>query len=219
MPVPAHSPAPAVVDFFFDCACPWSYLALGRLREAAIRTRARIAYRPVLLAEIVGKRQHTLPQDDLAEARQRYRSKDLQDWARFCGVTLHESEVQKTDTSWAQRGAIVAQRAGHVVAYLDAVYQARFVEQRDISQLTEITALAEKAGLDSGDLDVALRDPDTLAEVHENGTRLLEHGGFGTPTMLVGADLYYGNDRMPLVEIALARAGGMRLVMPGAHGS
>ena len=52
-----------------------------------------------------------------------------------------------------------------------------------------------------------------------NVARLLERGGFGTPTLLVGDDLYFGNDRMPLVEIALARAGGMRLVMPGEHGA
>ena len=84
--------------------------------------------------------------------------------------------------------------------------------------MDEITALAKTAGLDTVAFDAAVRAPDTLAEVHDNGARLLHHGGFGTPTMVVGTDLYYGNDRMPLVEIALARAGGMRLVMPGEHG-
>lgn len=176
-------------------------------------------YRPVLLTGIIGKVHPAEPQGALAEARQRYKSKDLQDWAHFCGVPLREPDGRSTDTSWAQRGAIVAQRAGRVLAYLDGIYRARFVERRDIGQLAEITAVAESVGLEAGAFDAALRNPDTLAEVHENTTRLLGHGGFGTPTMLVGTDLYYGNDRMPLVEIALARAGGMRLVMPGAHGS
>ncbi len=220
MPVSAGNSAQATVEFFFDCSCPWSYLAFGRLQEAAIRTGARIVYRPVRLAEI-SSRGATHPgqaQDDLSAARQRYRSKDLQDWARFCGVALHEPDAGCVETGWAQRGAIVALRAGCVVAYLDGIYRARFADQRDISQPGEVTAVAESAGLDAERFAAALGAPDTLGELRENAARLLQHGGFGTPTMLVGTDLYFGNDRMPLVEIALARAGGMRLVMPGEHG-
>ena len=220
MSVTTDSPAQAAVEFFFDCGCPWSYLALGRLREAAIRTGARIIYRPVLLAEITGKGdQHpAVPRGDRTIARQRYRSKDLQDWARFCGVPLHEPDSAVVDTAWAQRGVIVAQRAGCLTAYLDGVYRARFADRRDISQLDEVTGVAERAGLEAGAFTAAVCARDTLAEVHENVYSLLHHGGFGTPTMFVGTDLYFGNDRMPLVELALVRACGMRLVMPGEHG-
>lgn len=220
MPVSTAIPAQAAVELFFDCSCPWSYLALGRLREAAIRTGARIIYRPVLLAEILsnGDGHLTAPPGERVAARQRYRSKDLQDWARFCGIPLHEPDSAALDTRWAQRGAIVAQRAQCLPAYLDAMYRARFAEQRDISQLAEVTAVAGSVGLDIGAFVAAVHEPDTLTEVHENVARLVQHGGFGTPTMLVGTDLYFGNDRIPLVEIALARAGGMRLVMPGEHG-
>jgi hypothetical protein len=36
--------------------------------------------------------------------------------------------------------------------------------------------------------------------------------------MFVGDDMYVGNDRMPLVEMALARASGRPFIAPGAHG-
>ncbi len=211
----------AAVEFFFDCNCPWSYLALGRLRETAIRTGAKIVYRPVLLAEIVGKgiSHSATSQGELAAARRRYQQKDLQDWARFCGVDLRHPDIGPIDTTWAQRGAVVAQQAGALTGYLDALYQARFAEGHDIGKLAEVMAAAQSAGLAGEAFEAALRAPETLAELRGNAASLLSHGGFGTPTMLVGADLYYGNDRMPLVEIALARAGGMRLVMPGEHGS
>ncbi|MCL4779365.1 MAG: 2-hydroxychromene-2-carboxylate isomerase [Gammaproteobacteria bacterium] len=215
--MPAVS-TPATVEFYFDCSCPWSYLALGRLREAAVRTGARIGYRPVLLAGIGGKPHQVVAQDALAEVRQRYRSKDLQDWARFCGVILQDPGTGPVDSGWAQRGVIVAQRRGQQLAYIDGVFRARFVEGRDISQLAEIQVVAGHAGLDTATFTNEINAPDTLAGLQENISRLLEHGGFGTPTMLVGTDLYFGNDRMPLVEVAMARAGGMRFVMPGEHG-
>jgi 2-hydroxychromene-2-carboxylate isomerase len=215
--VPAD-PRPATVEFYFDCSCPWSYLALGRLREAAVRTGARIDYRPVLLAAIGGKPHQVFARDALAEARLRYRSKDLQDWARFSGVILRDPGTGPIDSGWAQRGVIVAQRSGRQVAFIDGVFRARFVEGRDISQFSEIQAVAAHAGLDAATFADEAGGPDTLAGLQENISRLLEQGGFGTPTMLVGTDLYFGNDRMPLVEVALARAGGMRFVMPGEHG-
>jgi 2-hydroxychromene-2-carboxylate isomerase len=47
----------------------------------------------------------------------------------------------------------------------------------------------------------------------------VELGGFGVPSMVVGDDLFFGNDRMPLVEAALIRAADIRLVLPGQHGA
>lgn len=209
----------AAAEFFFDCSCPWSYLALGRLRESAIRTGTRIVYRPVLLAELRATTQPSAPMDHLAAARQRYRKKDLQDWARFCGLSLQDPGDGPIDSGWAQRGVIVAQRSGKLSAVVDALFRARFAEGRDISQISEVMAVADRAGLDTATFASELRAPDTLAALHQNVSRLLHYGGFGTPTTLVGDDLYFGNDRMPLVEIALARAGGMRFVMPGEHGA
>jgi 2-hydroxychromene-2-carboxylate isomerase len=218
MPVSVADSVQAAAEFFFDSGCPWSYLALGRLREAAIRTGTRIVYRPVLLAEIGASTHSPVPQDELAAARQRYRQKDLQDWARFCGVSLRDRGGDTVDTTWAQRGVIVVQRRENPAAFVDGLLRTHFAEGRDISQFAAVVALAESVWLDSRAFAAELGSPDTLTEVHENVERLLHHGGFGTPTMLVGTDLYFGNDRMPLVEIALARAGGMRFVMPGEHG-
>lgn len=215
--MPATDSTQAAVEFFFDCGCPWSYLALGRLREAAIRTGARIVYRPVLLAEIGAITHPSAPQDHLSAARQRYRQKDLQDWARFCGVSLQD-RGGRVDSTWAQRGVIVAQRRGKLTELVDALFRVHFAEGRDICPLSEVVAVAGSVGLDEPTFATELREPETLAELRLNVSRLLDHGGFGTPTMLVGTDLYFGNDRMPLVEIALARAGGMRFVMPGEHG-
>jgi 2-hydroxychromene-2-carboxylate isomerase len=206
------------VEFFFDCGCPWSYLAHGRLREAAIRTGARIVYRPVLLAEISGNTHSSAPQDHLAAARQRYRQKDLQDWARFCGLRLQDQGSNRIDSTWAQRGVIVARRSDRMAAFVDGLFRATFAAGRDISQVSEVVVVAKSAGFDELAFAAELRDADTLAKLRENVSRLLQHGGFGTPSMLVGTDLYFGNDRMPLVEVALARTGGMRLVMPGEHG-
>jgi len=226
------SPAKPAVEFFFDTSCPWSYLALDRVREAAIRTGARIVYRPVLVDDVLRAANPALPPDrsDPVAVRARYQAKDLGDWARYCGLTLHRPRPWPIRPEWAQRGAVAAagltrELSGGPAAYLAAVFAALFADNRDISDLAVVEALAVSAGLDGAGFDALVRDDSTRLQVERNAADLVACGGFGTPSFLVatgsgtGGDLYFGNDRLPLVEAALARLGGMRLVLPGAHGA
>jgi 2-hydroxychromene-2-carboxylate isomerase len=222
-------PNKPTVAFFFDASCPWSYLALDRLREAAIRTGAAIDWRPVLVAEVLGRANPGYPADrsDPVPARARYQAKDLADWARYCGLTLRKPRPWPLRPEWAQRGAVVAAELGGsqgAAGYLAAVFAALFTDNRDIGDLGIVVALAVEAGLDRDAFGARIRDERTRRQVDENGAALVAQGGFGTPSFLVtgggeAGDLYFGNDRLPLVEAALARAGSMRLVLPGAHGS
>lgn len=219
------------VEFYFDASCPWSYLALERVREAAIRTGSRIIYRPVLVDDVLRAANPGFPADrtDPVVVRARYQAKDLADWARYCGLTLRRPRPWPIRPEWAQRGAVAAaeisgQGSAGIAAYLAAVFGALFADNQDISDLAVVEALAASAGLDAARFASLVRDEATRREVEKNAAELVAHGGFGTPTFLVatgrdGGDLYFGNDRLPLVEAALARLGGMRLVLPGAHGA
>ena len=208
------------VEFFFDTSCPWSYLALERVGEAALRTGSRVIYRPVLVDDVlrVANPAFLAGRVDPIPVRARYQAKDLADWARYCGLMIRRPEPWPLRAEWAQRGAVVAAGTGQSVAYLSAVFAALFMDNRGISERAVVEAIAAKAGLDPVRFATGIDARATLAEVESNGVELLARGGFGTPTLLVGEDLYFGNDRLPLVEAALARQGGMRLVLPGAHG-
>ena len=214
----AEKPA---VEFFFDSSCPWSYLALERVREAALRTGSRVVYRPVLVDDVLQLANPGFPADrtDPVPVRARYQAKDLADWARYCGLVLRKPEPWPFRAEWAQRGAVVAEEAGQAPVFLAAVFAALFADNRDIRERAVVQAVAEEAGLDPASFAARIGDRDTQLQVERNRVELLALGGFGTPTFLVGEDLYFGNDRLPLVEAALARQAGMRLVLPGAHGA
>ena len=123
------------VEFFYDPACPWTYLAFVRLREAALRTGAAISYRPVpagWIEERIGGSLVRLA----AHAHPRvadYVAKDLGDWARFCGVEIGTFGQPQVATEWVQRGAVVAIERGRIAVYADAVFRAVFSDGRDIS--------------------------------------------------------------------------------------
>lgn len=67
-------------------------------------------------------------------------------------------------------------------------------------------ALASGLGLDAQALLAAIQTPEVKAQIKANTDEVIARGGFGSPTMFVGADdLYFGNDRLPLVRAAVLR--------------
>ncbi len=218
--MPEHADKP-VVEFFFDQSCPWTYLAFTRIQETVTRVGARIAWKPILVDEVHRAANRAFPGSrvDPNPAKARYQAKDLQDWARFCGIRIRQPEHWPITPVLAQSGAVVADAAGRLVAFVAATFEAYFDGAKDITDPEVIGAIAERAGLERQRFGAALQKPETRAVVEANGHELVRRGGFGSPTMFVGEDMYFGNDRMPLVEIALARASDRRFVMPFDHRS
>jgi 2-hydroxychromene-2-carboxylate isomerase len=216
-----RGPEKPAVEYFFDTSCPWCYLALERVQEAATRTGCRVVYRPVLVDDVIRIVNSGFPADrsDPVPVRARYQAKDLADWARYCGLTMRRPSPWPIRAEWAQRGAVVAVETGQGAAYLSAVFAALFADNRRINDLAVVEELALEAGMNAAEFRSLVQADRTLTELAVNAKELVARGGFGTPTLLVGEDLYFGNDRMPLVESALARQAGMRLVLPGAHGA
>jgi 2-hydroxychromene-2-carboxylate isomerase len=210
------------VEFFFSLDCPWSHLAFLRLVEAAMRTDALVVYRPVatrMLSPDSGQIDRRLaPQPAIAAwARQ-----DLQDWARFCGVRLALPEPAPSpspspEADWAPRGAVAAIELGRGREYLAAIGRARFQQARDLADRAVVVDLAAASGLDRAAFATRLEQPATLEILQCNAAELRRRGGFGSPTMCIGRELYFGHDRLPLVESALLRAGEQPFIAPGEH--
>ena len=113
----------------------------------------------------------------------------------------------KTDTSLALRGALVAKDEGRFAEYHHPIYRARWAEPRDLSEPSVVHEHLANAGLDA---DAALAQ----AESAEIGERLeaataeaIERGVFGVPTIFVGDEMFWGNDRFELVRHYLAKIG------------
>jgi 2-hydroxychromene-2-carboxylate isomerase len=207
------------VDFYFYYGCPWTYLAFSRLREVAMRTGATITWKPILVDRVQARLAGgaAAGHAQAVPAKARYQAKDLADWAAFCGLEIRHPGPFPLPAQWAVRGAVVANAAAVVPAYSEAVFSACFRDRQDIASFDVVARLARQAGLEP-QLAQTISDDRTLQAVEDNSMELVERGGFGSPTMFVGDDMYFGNDRMTLVEFALSRAPELRVVVPGAHG-
>lgn len=199
----------ATVEFYFDCSSPWTYLAFSKIEEVAQRTGGELIWKPILVggvfntvnASVYEQRSNPVP------AKARYHAKDLNDWAVYYGLTINWPTVFPVNSVNAMRGAIVADGSGKLPAFSKRIFEAYWGEDQDISQEAEIKAVAAEVGLDPDAFWAQLKSEPIKEQLKINTAEVMERGGYGSPTMFVnGDDMYFGNDRLELVEAALKKA-------------
>ena len=198
-------------EFFFDISSPWTYLAFSRVEALAKRCGVEIDFKPILVGGVFNA-----VNESVYEARSkphpikgRYYLKDLQDWARFCGVTIGQPKVFPLPAAGIMRAALVAQDQGKLSEFSHAAFHAYWGELKDISQPEEMMALCQQVGMEGAAVLEAIQSDAVKARLRANTQDVIDRGGFGSPTMYVNeTDMYFGNDRLELVEAALKEAAG-----------
>lgn len=201
------------LEFFFDCSSPWTYLAFVRIRDVLARVPAEVRWRPILVGGVFNAVNR-----DVYERRANpdprkaaYSEKDLQDWARLAGIRIGKPPVFPVRAVAAMRCVVAAEEKGALVPMARALFEAYWGELKDIGQPEVLAEAARRAGLDAGEILARSEAPEIKDRLRANTDELIARGGFGSPTFFVNiGDMYFGNDRLPLVEAALIRAGQVR---------
>jgi 2-hydroxychromene-2-carboxylate isomerase len=199
-----------MIEFFFDCSSPWTYLAFENIQPMAAELGAAITWRPILVGGIFNTinpsvyegRERPVP------AKARYSGKDLQDWARVAGLKIKmPPTVFPVNSVKVMRGCIVLEPQGKLVDFARAAFLAYWSEDKDISKDDVVGEICVQAGVDAPDLFAAIAEQAPKDQLRANTEEVMARGGFGSPTIFVnGADMFFGNDRLPLVRAALERA-------------
>ena len=196
------------LEFFFDCSSPWTYLAFHRIEDVCARANAELVYRPILVGGVFNAVNQSVYQQraNPDPIKLRHYGKDLGDWARFVGVEIGSPSVFPVNSVKAMRGCLFAEKAGCLVPYARAVFEAYWGDLTDISQPDVLGEIVDDVGLDRTAFFEHIAQSATKDWLRANTEELIERGGFGSPTMFVDRDdMYFGNDRLPLVESALTR--------------
>jgi 2-hydroxychromene-2-carboxylate isomerase len=202
-----------IIEFFFDCSSPWTYLAFRNLQPLAARQNVAIAWRPVLVGGIFNAVNAGVyaAREDWNSAKNRYILKDVQDCARDIGVVMHfPPKIFPVNSVKAMRSCLwIAQdpvAQPKLLAFIEAVFAAYFTGQEDISKDEVIARICGSVGIDAEACLAGMTLPPIKDQLKANTDEAMRRGAFGSPTFFIGEDMYFGNDRLPLVEAAVRRA-------------
>src|ERR1700753_1022319 len=139
-----------MIEFFFDCSSPWTYLAFHNIQPLAAEFGAPITWRPILVGGIFNTinpsvyegRERPVP------AKARYSGKDLQDWARVAGLKIKmPPSVFPVKSVKAMRMCLVLEPQGQLAPFATGVFGAHWSRDADLSQAAARRGGCERAGL------------------------------------------------------------------------
>ncbi len=90
--------------------------------------------------------------------------------------------------------------------FVEATFAAYFTREEDISQDEVLAAVCREAGIDAQAFLEGIARPDTKDQLKANTDEAIRRGAFGSPTFFLADDMYFGNDRLPLLRAAVLRA-------------
>jgi 2-hydroxychromene-2-carboxylate isomerase len=201
---------PSKVEFFYDYSSPWTYLAFTRIEEVCRRHAADLDWRPILVGGIFNSVNPSVyeSRERPVPAKARYHAKDLRDWSDFYGLRIRfPPSVFPVNSVKSLRGALVAIERGKISTYSRAVFSAYWEADRDISQDEVLGEIVRDVGLDTAEYFRKIGDPAYKDRVRTNTDECIRRGGFGSPTIFIGDSMFFGNDRLVLVERELERSG------------
>jgi 2-hydroxychromene-2-carboxylate isomerase len=199
-----------MIEFFFDCSSPWTYLAFHNIQPLARELDAPIRWRPFMVGGVFNTINPSVYESRRTPvpAKARYHAKDLQDWARQAGLKIKmPPSVFPVNSVKVMRACLVLEPQGKLEAFATAAFEAYWRDDRDISQDEVMVDLCASVGIDAAALLAAIAKQPVKDALKANTEELIARGGFGSPTIFVnGDDMYFGNDRLELVRAAVLRA-------------
>ena len=193
------------IDYYFWMNSDWAYLGADRLEALAARQQARIRYLPVDLPEVYARTGGILLGLRSPE-RQAYRVTELARWCRKLGIRVNPQPAYMCpDAGLASRIVIAADHAGLPVAALyKAILKAEWCDEQDISDAATLRAMLERRGLDAPALLAAAGEPAIEAVYRRNTNDAVAAGVFGSPAYVYRGEVFWGQDRLEMLEEAVA---------------
>jgi 2-hydroxychromene-2-carboxylate isomerase len=198
-----------MIEFFFDCSSPWTYLAFHNIQPLAKEFGAEISWRPILVGgifntvnpSVYASREQPIP------VKSRYMKKDLADWARSAGLAIKmPPTVFPVNSVKAMRGCIWLGKESAMLSFARAVFEAYWGDDRDISQDAVLTEICTRVGIDPAKFFAGISEQKIKDQLKANTDEVMARAGFGSPTIFLDkTDMYFGNDRLPLIREALQR--------------
>ena len=194
------------IDFYFDFPSPYAYLAHTQLPRIAAEHGATIVYHPFRILElmkIVGNRPTTIE----CKNKGKYAGADLQRWVKRYKVDFSRNPHSRSfDFAELDRGALVAIEDGRGAEYVAAIFAAVWGEPEDLSQRSILIDVLSRPGFDGQRLLERASADNILNRLETETKAAAERGVFGAPTIFVGDQMFFGNDRLDFVVEALRSA-------------
>jgi len=196
------------VDFYLGLGSRYSYLAASQIDRIEVKYDCRFVWKPIASGALMDRRGGNpfRGQPLSGQYDWDYREYDAKGWAAYYGIPFREPAAFKTDPETLALACLAADRQDALVACCRLLQRLIFVEGMAIDDGV-ISSLAGRLGLSPQMFRQDLQAPETRARHDSLLDEAKARGAFGVPTFFLGDRMFWGNDRLVLLEAALGGTG------------
>ncbi|BCT34517.1 MULTISPECIES: 2-hydroxychromene-2-carboxylate isomerase [Pseudomonas] len=193
------------VEFFFDLGSPTSYLAYTQLPKICAQTGSQLVYQPMLLGGVFKTTGNASPIS--VPAKGRYMLQDLARFAQRYQVELNFNPHFPINTLLLMRATTGVQMhlPERFIDFIDCLFRALWVDKRNLNDAASVAQVLEQGGFDPQQILDLSNAEDVKTALRNNTEQALQRGVFGAPSMFVGEELFFGQDRLDFVREALSK--------------
>jgi 2-hydroxychromene-2-carboxylate isomerase len=194
------------LTFWYDVHSPWCYFAAHRVGDVARKHGVELLWKPLHLPRLQVTIGGRLPME-ANPAFVAWYKQDMVDWAEQHGLPFSPHAKYPLRNSRALRASAYAADCGRGEDFVKLVLRKYWSEQGEIGDLDALASWGEAVGLDAQGIRDAAVSAALKTRIDDNTAEAVARGVFGVPTIDTGAKLYWGNDRLELLDRHLSRAG------------
>jgi 2-hydroxychromene-2-carboxylate isomerase len=194
-------------EFLFDVGAPNAYLVHKVLPQFCAERAAEAIYTPILLGGVFKATGNRAPMLRYADAPAKLAYEQLE-FRRF--IEAHSISAFRMNPHFpvnsllAMRIIVGAQDTPAFAETIDAMMRGMWEDGIDLAQPEAVVAALDKVGLDGSALFAKANDAETKATLVAQTEAAVARGVFGVPAFFVGAEMFWGKERLTQLAEALA---------------
>ena len=192
------------LEFYFDLGSPATYLAYTQLPALCAATDTQLVYKPMLLGGVFKATGNASP--ITVPAKGRYLFEDLARYARRYNVALQFNPHFPINTLVLMRAVtgIQLHQPERFLDFIDCLFQALWVEGRHLGDPAVVAGVLTEHGFNPDEVMTLANEETVKAALKDTTEQAVQRGVFGAPSMFVGNQLFFGQDRLEFVREALS---------------
>ena len=192
------------IEFYLDCSSPWTYLSFRGILDLRNRKNFEIIWKPILVGGIFNSTNPSVNESRKNPIKEKleYSQKDMSDWAELRKIKFNWPKIFPINSVKSMRGTFFfIDKQIKIEDYLEAVFKAYWTDGKDISNEGCLSSIVASLSESPEDFLEFIEKPETKSRLIDSTQELMDRNGFGSPTFFLdGTDMFFGNDRIQLIE-------------------
>ncbi|MCA0873364.1 2-hydroxychromene-2-carboxylate isomerase [Seohaeicola saemankumensis] len=196
------------IEFLYDFGSPNAYLVHKVLPGLAERYGASVTYVPILLGGVFKATDNQSPIQAFANVKGKlaYQAREIERFVTRHGIKYHMNPHFPVNTIGIMRGAVYSRGKPWEGTYIDAIYNAMWIHGQKMDDTDVIADVLETAGLPYTEILAATQDAEVKQGLIDATSAAVARGTFGSPTLFLGDEMFFGKDSLPELEHYLSGA-------------